>query len=333
MLTAALALAAPQSAEAAPRRDDRPWGRGLAVPSFGIGAGGLFSDIANVSFGLGFNYFIINGLSVGLSFSDTILIYRSTIRAQYPGIEDALPTNIFSITPNVQYVFYRSPRFSPYVGAGVGPVFFNHGGGVHGRWTAGPGVYINVVGPLFIDVGIGFSGMFPSDACNEAWTYTPSTDTGSVVLDVCSFQWGPRIGPVLAFGGGRKARQRRREREQQRSEPPPYYEPATNPMDEAVEPTPMPRTTPVDPDAPSEDAPTDVAPPPDDGSTTDVAPPDDVAPTEVAPPPSDEAPPPSDEAPADVAPPPSDGAPGGGSAPGDEAPARSSTPPVEPSSP
>ncbi|MCA9710292.1 MAG: outer membrane beta-barrel protein, partial [Myxococcales bacterium] len=281
---AALALAWSSPADAAPR--DRPWGRGISVPSFGLGAGGFFSDVANVGFGLGFGYFIVNGLSVGLGFSDTILIYRSTIKAQYPGIQDGLPTNIFSITPRLQYVFFRSSRFSPYVSAGVGPVFFNHGGGTHGQWGAGPGVYINVWGPLYLDVGIGFSGMFPSDRCNDAWTY--QSTTGAVALDVCSFQWGPRIGPVLAFGGRRRAEQRRRDREP----PPEYYEPADNPMDEAVdEPTELDAGAPSDEAGPDQGAPSDVTPSeigPDGGAPPDETGPDETgpdggAPTDVAP--------------------------------------------------
>ena len=95
---AAMAFAWSSTAQAAEPRDDRPWGRGTMVPTFGLGAGGFFSDIATLNFGLGFNYYIVNGLSAGLSFSDTILIYKSAFKARYPGIEEQLPTNVFDIT-------------------------------------------------------------------------------------------------------------------------------------------------------------------------------------------------------------------------------------------
>ncbi|MEM9455569.1 MAG: hypothetical protein AAGF11_15415 [Myxococcota bacterium] len=309
LLAAAITLVGPRSAQAA-SSDDRPWGKGTLVPTFGLGAGGFFSDLAYVGFGLGFNYYLINGLSAGLSLSDTILIYRSSLKAQYPGIERELPTNIFDITPTLQYVFFRSRRFSPYVYSGVGPVFFNHGAGTHGQWVAGPGVFFNVAGPVYLNVSVAFSGMFPAQRCRDALTYDSSA--GPVQLDLCSFQWGPQIGAVLAFGG-RRAQQRRRERERrEQREPPPYYdEPASNPLDEAVEPQPepalepepIPRTTPVDPASPSEGAPTEVAPLPSETAPTDAAPP----PSEGAP--TEGAPPPSEGAPTDVAPPPAEGAP------------------------
>ncbi len=287
----------------------RPWGKGTAVPTFGLGAGGFFSDIANVSFGLGFSYYLINGLSAGLSFSDTILIYRSTLKAQYPGIERELPTNIFDITPSLQYVFFRSRRFSPYVFGGVGPGFFNHGAGTHGQWVAGPGVLLNVGGPLYVNISVGCSSMFPDERCNEALTYDPGMDgSGSILLDVCSFQWGPQIGAVLAFGGGRRARQRRREEQRRRSEPEPYQPPPPNPMPDVVEPEPVEPSSPsgAAPGETAAPAPTDVALPPGRGAADGTAPPSegttDVAPsggTDMAPPPSDGT--------TDVAPPPSDG--------------------------
>ncbi len=305
----AVALACPTEAEAAPTpRDDRPFGKGTWLPTFGLGAGGFFSDIANVSVGLGFNYFLVHGLSAGLSFSDTILIYRSALKAQYPGIEDSLPTNIFDITPSLRYVFLRSRRFSPYVFAGAGPVFFNHGAGTHGQWAAGPGVFFNVGGPLFVNVSVTFSSMFPVDRCNDAVTY--ESDEGAIQLGVCSFQWGPQLGAVLAFGGGRAERRRRRE---QQERPEPYYPPptpTTNPMGEAVDDEPAPAVAPAVDESGS--APTDVAAPPSDGvdpepgAPTDVAPPPSTdAPTDVAaPPPADVPPtetPPADGAPTDVA--------------------------------
>ncbi|MEX1362653.1 MAG: hypothetical protein AB1Z98_05965 [Nannocystaceae bacterium] len=299
-MLAAVALASPGPAHAEGRRDDRPWSRGTLMPSFGIGAGGLFSDIANINFGLGFNYYIINGLSMGLSFSDTVLIYRSAIKARYPGIAEQLPTNIFDITPTLQYVFFRSRRFSPYVFGGVGPVFFNHGAGTYGQWTAGPGVFLNVAGPLFVNVGVGFSGLFPTGRCQDALTYQPSDPmTGGVLLDLCSFRWGPQLGLVVAFGGGRKGRRQRRQEQEERGYSP---SPASNPMPSAVEPEPEPEpieAAPVEPAVPAPAEPaavrTTTEPDPDEGAAADVAPPPAAEPPAAEPPeelaPSPDAPP------------------------------------------
>lgn len=271
------------------------------MPTFGIGAGGLFSDIANISFGLGFNYYIINGLSMGLSFSDTVLIYRSAIKARYPGIAEQLPTNIFDITPTLQYVFFRSRRFSPYVFGGVGPVFFNHGAGTYGQWTAGPGVFLNVAGPLFVNVGVGFSGLFPTGRCQDALTYQPRDPmTGGVLLDLCSFRWGPQLGLVVAFGGGRKGRRQRRQEQQERGYSP---SPASNPMPSAVEPEPEPEpieaAPPVEPAVPAEAEPASVQTPTEPESGPDEAA-ADVAESPAAEPPAAE--PPTAEPPEETTP-------------------------------
>lgn len=234
-------------------------------PTFGLSPWGLFNqDVASLSFGLGFNYFIVNGLSLGLGVSDTIFIYRSAFKAQYPGIETQLPTNMLEVTPTLQYVFFRSRRFSPYVYGGVGPVFFNHGAGTHGQWVAGPGVYINVSGPLYVSLGVGFSGLFPGGRCNEALTYKPQDPTGQgLLLDLCSFRWGPQVGVVLAFGSGRQRERRPPPRER---EPAP---PATNPLDETV--------------VPDADPPSDVNPPASEGAEPPVVGPQPAEGTEAAP--------------------------------------------------
>lgn len=245
VIASMVALAWPGEAEAAPR-DDRPWGRGTVMPRIGLSPWGLFNqDIASLSFGLGGEYFVVNGLSLGLDVSDTIFIYRSAFKAQYPGIERQLPTNSLELVPALRYVFFRSRWFSPYVRGGVGPVFFNHGAGTHGQWVGEPGVFINLSGPLYLDLGVGFSGLFPGGRCNEALTYRPEDSAmGGVALDLCSFRWGPQIGFVVSFGGGGRGRERRpppRERE-------PMPVPASNPLDEAV--------------VPEVEAPSDVNPPP-----------------------------------------------------------------------
>lgn len=266
VLASTVALAWPAEAAAAPR-DDRPWGRGVMRPTFGLSPWGLLNqDVASLSFGLGFNYFIVNGLSLGLGLSDTIFIYRSAFKAQYPGIETQLPTNMLEVTPTLQYVFFRSRRFSPYVYGGVGPVFFNHGAGTHGQWVAGPGVYINVSGPLYVSLGVGFSGLFPGGRCNDALTYQPQDAMGQgVLLDLCSFRWGPQVGIVLAFGSGRQRERRPPSREREPAPPP-----ATNPLDAAV--------------TPEVEAPSDAPPPATEGAEPPVIGPQPAEETEAAPP-------------------------------------------------
>lgn len=233
------------------------------MPRVGISPWGLFNqDVASLSFGLGGEYFVLNGLSLGLDVADTIFIYRSAFKAQYPGIEDELPTNAFELVPALRYVFFRSRWFSPYVRGGVGPMFFNHGVGTYGQWVANPGVFINLSGPLYLDLGVGFSGLFPTGRCKDAVTYRPEDPSaGSVPLDLCSFGWGPQIGFAVAFGGG----SRREPRAPRQREPAREPDPAINPLDEAVAP------------APSED----VSPPTDSEGvepTTEASP---IAPTEA----------------------------------------------------
>jgi hypothetical protein len=260
------AIASPVSA--APSRE-RPWGRGTMQPTFGFGLG-LGRDATQLGFGLGFRYFVVGGLGVGLSLSDSITIFSSSLKNDFPGVNKQIPTNTFRITPSLQYVFYRSRWFSPYAHAGVGPAIFNNGGGVVGQWVAGPGAYIGIGGPVYLNVGVDFSSMFPRGKCDRAYRYEAA---GSTVQfeGYCGFSWGPNIGLVVAFGGGRGKR---------RASPPP-----DNPMPDAVEPdtrpfapdpiespatTPgedvpaAPATTVVEPAAPAP-APTDdpSAPPPD----------------------------------------------------------------------
>lgn len=265
-LVCAALLAVPTTAEARPRRDDRPWGRGILMPNLGVGAG-FSSSLSVVSIGLGVNYFLANGFAVGLGLSDTIFIYSRSLRADFPGIEDQVSTNLFRVMPQLQYVFLRNRWFSPYAFAGVGPVFLNHGGGTVGEWTAGPGAYIGLGGPVYLDVGVGFSARFPQDKCNDAFVYN-----GQVVLDACSFRWGPRIGFVLAFGG--RSSSSPPPRRAPRSSPPPqqtWEEPApppradpepVEPVEPATPPAPVSEPEPVEAPAPmSEPAPEPAAAP------------------------------------------------------------------------
>ncbi|MGH1345135.1 MAG: hypothetical protein ACRBN8_26475 [Nannocystales bacterium] len=204
-LAVAAWLATPAVAEAAEDRRGRPWAEGTVVPTFGLGFG-YSQDLVSLSFGLGGSYFIADGFSLGLQVDDEVLLYSKSLKGDLPDLENQIPTNVFSLTPIAQWVFVRRPRFSPYVFAGIGPVFFNNDNGVFGHWTAGPGAYIGVGGPVSIDLGVAFSGLFPTGQCNDSFEYQPSA-TGAdpvPVLDYCSFRWGPRLGIVLALGGSKR---------------------------------------------------------------------------------------------------------------------------------
>lgn len=200
-------LALPAIADAAEDRRGRPWAQGTVLPTFGLGFG-YSQDLVSLSFGLGGSYFVADGFSLGLHIDDEILLYSKSLKGDLPDLENQIPTNIFSLTPIAQWVFVRRPRFSPYVFAGIGPVFLNNENGVFGHWTAGPGAYIGVGGPVSIDLGVAFSGLFPAGQCNESFEYQPSAPGVDPipVLDYCSFRWGPRLGIVLALGGSKRER-------------------------------------------------------------------------------------------------------------------------------
>lgn len=270
-LVLAVALATPNVADAARNPDPtRPWGRGTLMPTFGFGLG-LGRDATQLGFGLGVRYFAVGGLGLGLSLTDSITIFSESLKSEFPGLTKRIPTNIFRITPSVQYVFYRSRWFSPYVHAGVGPSFFNNGRGVVGHWVAGPGAYIGIGGPVYLNVGVDFSSMFPSGKCNQAYRYQGAA--GDVQFSgYCGFRWGPNLGIVVAFGGGGKRRSKR---------PPP-----PNPMEDVpieaapVEPTPIEPVPiePVEPEAVESEpvAPAPVEPAP--AETVAPAPSETVAP-------------------------------------------------------
>lgn len=285
--------AAPLTAEAAPRgrygpEPALPFEKGTILPEFGFGFG-WSDDLFVLSPRLGARYFVIDGLSFGGYLEDDIFLYSDDFKAAFPGLTDQVTTNVFKIVPLAQYVFYRSRWFSPYVVAGLGPAFFNNGGGIWGQWVASPGFFIGTGSPVFIDLGVLFSGMFPTDRCNEAFEYN-----GSQIFEdpYCNFTWGPKLGIVVALGTKRAP--------ERRSEPPPpnpMYEPVTedesfgDPFEsqsepgfaepEASEPAPAPESQPVAPSEPVEAAPAEPAPaepaPPGQLSEPDEGMPDEAS--------------------------------------------------------
>jgi hypothetical protein len=262
-LAVAVAVAAWPTRAGAEPPEDSPWGRGVTTLELDLSPSGLFNqDVTSLGFGLSARRYLLDGFSLGLGVADTIFVYRDAFRAQHPGIASQLPTNMLEITPLVQYVFFRSRWFSPFVYGGVGPVFFNHGGGTHGQWTGGPGVHIHVRGPIYATLGVAFSGLFPTGRCNDALAYRPAgSEAPGMPVDLCSFRWGPQLGFALAFGG--RARQRRG---------PPRDEP--RPVAPVVD-----SSTPAGATTDTNAGPPDATP----AGSTDVA--DPPAPGNVAPPP------------------------------------------------
>ena len=215
-----------------------PWSRGTLAPGVAIGVS-PDTNLTSLSFGVGLDYYLGRGFSLGFSFSDELLVYSSSIRGRLPDVEDQLPTNIFYFTPTVRWVFFRRYRFSPYVFAGIGTALLNNQHGIVGHWQAGPSAYIGLVRGLFLDLGVVFSGQFPGEACNRAFVYRPPESSADPVqVSECSFSWAPKIGIAYAFGFGQQ-----RERRQPRAPEP------------ALEPEPLPTDPEHDADALDEDGP------------------------------------------------------------------------------
>lgn len=261
--------------------DDRPWGRGTLMPSFGLG--GSFGSRGGGSLLIagGLNYFVVNNLGLGLTLRNFTTFLPPSLKRDFPGIEKQIPTNEFSLIPGLTVVLYRGYRFSPYIGGGVGPVFLNHKRGVVGEWNAGPGVLIGLGRMLALNLGVNFSMRFPSERCEDAYRY----DSGGAAIDFnsCGIRWGIQAGLVFGFGVGRK--------HNPQPPPGPTYAPAPYP-EPASYPEPAPAsaapTTPVAPVPTEEPATTEppapVAPPPDE--SVPVAPPPGES-VPVAPPPGE----------------------------------------------
>ena len=301
-----------------------PFGRGTLLPSLALG-GTFSSSFSVLRFGAGLTYFFLYGLGLGLSLDDTVTIYGKGIRADFPGIEKQVPTNVLLLTPSVTWVFVRRPRFSPYVSAGVGPVFFNNGGGVQGRWVASGGAYIGLGERAFLSLGVTFSSMFPARACRDAFDYTdPSGNTGRIFRTTpCNFAWGPTIGLGFSFGSGR-----RRVHSTPRPAPAPAAPAAPDPAPAPpppVEPPPAELPPPADPPPPVEPHPSTKTPPP-----VETPPPTDTLPS-PEPPPSAETPPPADPPPSPEPPPSAETPPPADPPPSPEPPPSTEPPPtVEP---
>jgi hypothetical protein len=266
------ALAAPTTA-AASDGDDRPFGRGVLLPSLSFGGGFARGYGGRLLVGAGASYFVANGFAVGMHLRNVTSFYSQDIKSL--PYYSQIPTNQLSLIPHVTWVFYRSRTISPYISAGVGPVFLNKGRGTLGEWQAGPGLLIGTGGPIFIDLGITFGARFTRDRCQDAFTFIdPSTDfsDNSFAQYACSWTFGFRGGIVFGFGGSRERRSG--------SSPPPVEPTPSQPTYPAPAPAPAPVATPQ--------------PAPDDSPQPSTVQPIDAAPPPASPPPATPPPSPSE---------------------------------------
>lgn len=195
LLASAVALA-PATASAKRDAEGRPWARGTLSLGGGIGFG-FSEDLTVLGLGIGAGYFVAHGFELGLRVHDTQLFWSDGARMRLPGLQSDVPTNMFELLPFARWVPFRSRGFSPYIQAGVGPVFLNHGGGVMARWEATPGAYIGIVGPVYLDLGVTFASTFTAQRCADAFAYRG--DPNVISPSFCGFRWGPRIGLGVGF--------------------------------------------------------------------------------------------------------------------------------------
>jgi len=191
------------AADAGLDEQGRPFARGTVIPRVGFGFG-ISPDLVTLGWTAGAGYFVANGLELGGTVGGTHLIFGQDLKATYPGIEDKLPGTLIELTPQLRYVFFRSPWFSPYAFVGVGPTLLtnNAPAPVIGHWTTGPGVLIGLGRNLFLDLAVRFSGRFPGPTCTAAFTDVFQTGEGPVELELggmCGFRWSPSFGLMFSF--------------------------------------------------------------------------------------------------------------------------------------
>lgn len=284
---ALVVLAAPSRAHAYDD-DDRPFGRGTILPSVALGGSFAGRYGGSLLVGAGASYFVAKGFAVGLHLRNVSTFYSSTFKAELGRAFDQVPTNEFSLMPSVMWVLWRSRSFSPYLTAGVGPVFLNKHRGTLGQWSAGPGFLIGFGGAMFIDLGLAFGMRFTSGRCEAAYTFN-DPDTGTTFTNgaACSFTWGFRGGIVFGIGGRRGPRSGSSAPPPSYSSPPPSSYPATtytpppaseppvsndSPTPSAAQPVDAAPTEPALAPAPAP-APAPAQPPPPAGESLPVPPP------------------------------------------------------------
>ena len=198
-----MALLWAPDAEARKDEQGRPFAKGTVIPRIGFGLG-WNDDLVSVSWTVGAGYFLVDGLELGGTVGGSHMIWSPDLKEELPGIEDKLPGTLMEITPMLRYVFWRNKYFSPYAFAGVGPTFLtnNEPAPVLGHWTAGPGFAIGIGSHVFLDLSVSFSGRFPTDTCEEAFTDVFEGSEGPTQFTLggmCGFRWSPRFGIGFAF--------------------------------------------------------------------------------------------------------------------------------------
>lgn len=177
------------------------WGfsQDMIWPRVGLGASfGSFNH--TIGIGVGATYMFWFGIGLGLDFDDTITIFRDRAKAEFPGIEKDLPTNVAELTPHLQWIMLPGFNFTPYVRAGVGPVFYNNDLGTLGQWKTSAGFMFRIRGRLFVDLGATVSAQFPDARFREVWTYQDQPPLCGISDETCSLQIAPRIGLSFGFG-------------------------------------------------------------------------------------------------------------------------------------
>jgi hypothetical protein len=77
-----------------------PFDKGTSSVAFTLGSGSAFND-NYIILGLGYNYYLVNGLNLGIQFNLWL---------------DGNPS-VYQVAPEVNYVFYQVPKVKPYIGA------------------------------------------------------------------------------------------------------------------------------------------------------------------------------------------------------------------------
>jgi len=144
----ALVVAVPQRGSADPSVGaGTSFGQGRAQLQISGGTGSAFTQTYFV-LGLGANYYIIEGLGLGLSFESWV----------------ANSPTIFKLTPSVQYVFTQIPSLNPYVGVFYTRTFVDNYSDLNSVGARG-GVYL----PLGRNAYFGIGAVYESYLdCNES---------------------------------------------------------------------------------------------------------------------------------------------------------------------
>jgi len=142
-----------------------PFDTGDSSVAFTLGSGSAFND-NYIILGLGYNYYLVNGLNLGIQFNLWL---------------DGDPS-IYQVTPEVNYVFYKVSKVKPYVGA------FYRRNYIEGyddldAWGYRAGIYIVAGGGSYFGIGGAYSEL---QDCNES-IYSDCSTTYTELTFLLSF--------------------------------------------------------------------------------------------------------------------------------------------------